>query len=134
MVNTEPIFIHLPSIQTTVMNLPTIQHHTTLQCMICIIQSTVSTEVCMDITHIHTYSTIWKIIPIASTMWIIMIIMTPIIKIWNGLDIRPSGNTIQINLITSEMLVMLIYIMMSTLTTALTISIIMMCTSTMWSQ
>ena len=88
----------------------------------------------MDITHIHTYNTIWKIIPIASTMWIIMIIMIPIIKIWNGLDIRPSGNTIQINLITSEMLVMLIYIMMSTLTTALTISIIMMCTSTMWSQ
>ena len=88
----------------------------------------------MDITHIHTYNTIWKIIPIASTLWIIMIIMTPIIKIWNGSDIRPNGNTIQINLITSRMQVMLIYIMISTLTIALTILIIMMCMSTMWSQ
>ena len=57
----------------------------------------------MDITHIHTYNTIWKIIPIANTMLIIMIIMTPIIKIWNGLDIRPNGNIIQINLTTSRM-------------------------------
>ena len=116
------------------MNLPTIQHHTTPQCMICIIQSTVSTEVCMDITHIHTYSTIWRITLIASTMWIIMIIMTPTIKIWNGSDIRPSGNTIQINLTTLKKLVMLISIMMSTLTIALTILIIMMCTFIMWIQ
>ena len=134
MVNTEPTFILLLSIQTMVMNLPTIQHHTTPQCMICIIQSTVSTEVCMDITHIHTYSTIWKITLIASTMLIIMIIMTPTIKIWNGSDIRPSGNTIQINLTTLKKLVMLISIMMSTLTIALTILIIMMCTFIMWIQ